>query len=67
MKKGIILGFMMAAISISIVSCGSSSSKSNSKEIEQTHTCATCGTNFTGSGYTDVFGEKVCSTGCTGR
>lgn len=67
MKKGIILGFMMAVISISIVSCENSSSKSKSNETEQTHTCATCGTSFTGSGYTDVFGEKVCSTGCTGR
>jgi protein-arginine kinase activator protein McsA len=67
MKKGIIVGFILATILTSIGGCNSKSNKSGTTENTETHTCATCGTTFSGSGYTDVFGEKVCSTGCTGR
>tara|TARA_B110000285_G_C15015957_1_gene559070 strand:+ start:840 stop:1034 length:195 start_codon:yes stop_codon:yes gene_type:complete len=50
--------------SLILTSCGGTS---NSGSIEETHQCATCGSTFDWSCTTDVFGECVCSEGCSGR
>jgi hypothetical protein len=64
MKKVMTIFGAILFTSLILTNCGGSSNSSTSRE---THQCATCGAAFDWSCTTDVFGECVCSEGCSGR
>ena len=67
MKKGmIIFGAILFVVTI-LSSCGGKSNSSGNNSGSETNTCASCGASFDWACTTDVFGECVCSEGCSGR
>ena len=67
MKKFItVFGAILFTATI-LSSCGGKSEGSGNNDAIETHTCASCGASFDWSCTTDVFGECVCSEGCSGR
>jgi hypothetical protein len=67
MKKVMtICGALMIALTL-LTGCSGISKESGNSSAKETHTCATCGFTFDWACTTDVFGECVCSEGCSGR
>ncbi len=65
-KMKIIIKILVVILFASTILTSCSSGSKNSRA-QETNTCASCGASFDWACTTDVFGECVCSEGCSGR